>query len=395
MEAGRTYREDDQLKRGEAQLYQQQQQIDELRRLLREQVARQATVEEYLKQSQTQVLQVRDMLDRQVTDFNQAIQVRMLEEHRIKQDMAELQVRVNEPIKPIRELRSQLTELVDQRRRETEQIGLDKHALDKLATQIRDTQANIGRLDGHIKDLREAVKITANAQEFYQRELERIMDIIHNNEQTVRRQAEEFREEIKGLRAEVQLFANRISRLEDLQRIDSARIEEFPPVLEVLRTEDERIMTNIVRAEKVMSERVAIVQDRIEEIRQQTETQFFNINQLFSGQVESDTARFSQLDDRIRIQDAMAQELQLRIEQIKQISDAEIYDIYQMTDTLYKFKAEQAQAEYEMMRQNRAKSQSAGINGRRAIRTMRRRVEEEPADFYDNQRPENPDDNSI
>ena len=212
-EAGRGYQENDQLKRGEAQIHQLQQQVDELRRLLREQVSRQATVEEYLKQNQGLMVQVRDQSDKQLADFNQAFQVRVLEEHRIKQEVAELQVRVNEPIKPLRELRSQITDLMEQRRRESEQVGLDKHALEKVGTQIRDTQAQIGRLDGHIKDLREAVKITANAQEYYQRELERIQDIIHNAEQIARRQAEEFREEIKGLRAEVQLFANRISRL--------------------------------------------------------------------------------------------------------------------------------------------------------------------------------------
>ncbi|HEX2912289.1 MAG TPA: hypothetical protein VH186_15885 [Chloroflexia bacterium] len=390
-EAGRSYREDDTLKRGEAQIYQLQQQVDELRRLLREQVARQTTVEEYFKQSQSLISQVRDQVDKQTGEFAQALQVRVLEEHRIKQDVADLLVRVNEPIKPIRELRSQITQLADQRRREGDQVGLDKAALEKLATQIRDTHAHINRLDGHIKDLREAVKITANAQEYYQRELERILEIIHNAEQTTRRQGEEFREEIKGLRAEVQLFANRITRLEDLQRQDAARIEEFPPVLEVLRKEDERVLANIVRAEKVMSERFVVVQDRLEEIRQQTETQFFNINQLFTGQVDSDNVRFIQLDDRIRILDGVIQEIQLRLEQLRQVSDAEIYDVYQMQEALMEAQLERVQAEYELMRQHRTKSQAAGLGGRRAMRTVRR----VRPDINDNDNGMPPEDNTI
>ncbi len=387
MEAGRGYREDDQLKRGEAQIHQLQQQVDELRRLLREQVARQTTVEDYLKQNQSQVGQVRDQVDRQVGDFNQAFQVRLLEEHRMKQEIAELQVRVNEPTKPLRELRSQLTDLMEQRRREGEQVGLDKHALEKVATQIRDTQAQIGRLDGHIKDLREAIKITANSQEYYQRELERIQDTIHNAEQIARRQAEEFREEIKGLRAEVQIFTNRISRLEDLQRVDSARIEEFPPILDVLRQEDERVMANIVRAEKIMTDRFAIFQDRLEEIRQQTETQFFNVNQLFSGQVDSDAVKFTQLDDRLRITDAQVQEVTLRIEQIKQINEAEIYDIYQLEEALMEVQLERVQAEFDLVRQRRGKSQSAGLGGRRALRSVRRQPRPE-GDFGEDHSPE-------
>jgi chromosome segregation ATPase len=372
MEAGRSYREDDTLKRGEAQIYQLQQQVDELRRLLREQIARQSSVEEYLKQGQSAIVTVRDQVDKQSNDFNQALQVRVLEEHRIKQELAELQVRSTEPIKPLRELRSQINQLFEQRRREGEQVGVDKQAVEKVATMARDTQAQIGRLDGHIKDLREAVKITANAQEFYQRELERLMEIIHNWEGSVRRLGEEFRGEIKGLRAEVQLFTNRIARLEDLQRQDAARIEEFPPVFDVLRQEDERIMANIVRAEKVYNERVAVIQDRLEEIRQQTETQFYNINQLFSGQSDSDNVRFVQLDDRIRITDAVVQDIQLRIEQIRQVSEAEIYEAYQLQEAVIAASLEHAQAEYEMVRQFRAKTQSSNLEGRRSGRNSRR-----------------------
>lgn len=372
MEAGRSYREDDTLKRGEAQIYQLQQQVDELRRLLREQIARQNSVEEYLKQGQSAIGTVRDQVDKQSAEFHQAFQVRVLEEHRIKQELAELQVRSTEPIKPLRELKSQITQLFEQRRREGEQVGIDKQAVEKVATMARDTQAQIGRLDGHIKDLREAVKITANAQEFYQRELERLMEIIHNWEGSVRRLGEEFRGEIKGLRSEVQLFTNRIARLEDLQRQDAARIEEFPPVFDVLRQEDERIMANIVRAEKVYNERVAVIQDRLEEIRQQTETQFYNINQLFSGQSDSDNVRFVQLDDRIRITDAVVQDIQLRIEQLRQVSEAEVYEAYQLQEAVIAASLEHAQAEYEMVRQFRAKAQSSNLDGRRSGRNSRR-----------------------
>ncbi len=389
MEAGRGYREDDQLKRGEAQIYQLQQQVDELRRLLREQVARQNTAEEYFKQNQSLIAQVRDQVDKQVADFNQAFQVRVLEEHRIKQEVAELQVRANEPIKPIRELRSQMSEVMEQRRREGEQVGLDKHALEKLATSIRDTQAQIGRLDGHIKDLREAIKITANAQEYYQRELERIMEMIHSWEQLVRRQGEEFREETKGLRAEVQLFANRITRLEDLQRLDATRIEEFPPILEVLRQEDERMMATVLRTEKLMTERFSIFQDRLEEIRQQYETQLFNINQLFTSQVDSDNGRYVQLDERIRVSDGQLQEIQLRIEQVRQVSDAELYDVYQLIEGLLETRQESVQAEYDLLRQRRTKSQAAGLGGRRAMRNVRR---PRPDPNYEGQPPDN---NSI
>ncbi len=388
METGRGYREDDQIKRGEAQVYQLQQQVDELRRMLRETMARQNTSEDYFKQNQAMIFQMRDQIDKQVSESGQAIQVRVLEEHRIKQELAELQVRANEPLKPLRDLRSQMAEILDQRRREGEQTGLDKMALDKLSTQIRDSQAQIGRLDNHIKDLREAVKITANSQEYYQRELERVTELIHGWEQVVRRQTEEFREEIKTLRSEVQLFTNRISRLEDLQRQDSARIEEFPPILDALRQEDDRLLIGITRSEKLYNERIAIVQDRLEEIRQQSDSAILNLNQLFSSQVDSDSIRYGQLDDRIRTTDGQLQETQLRIEQLKQVNDSELYDIYQLVESLSASQVERTQSEFDMVRQSRAKSQAAGLGGRRAVRNTRRNRAESGYETA-------PEDNSI
>jgi chromosome segregation ATPase len=371
MEISRSYRDGDQSKKGEAQIFQLQQQVDELRRLLREQVARQHSLEDNWKQSEARIIQVREQSDKQAAELTQMVQVRLLEEHRMKQELSELQVRVSEPVKPLREVRSQIAELIETRRREGEQVGLDKMALEKLDMAIRDLQGQIGRLDGYIKDLREAVKITANAQEFYQRELERVVDMIHSSEQIVRRQGEEFREEIKRLREEVALFSNRITRVEDLQRLDAARLEELPPMFEVLHQEDERIQAQIVRVEKVLSERYEVYQTRLEEIRQQTESQFFNVNQLISGQAESDAVRFNQLDDRIRISDAALLELQMRIEQVKQVEDTEIYDVYQLLMGLMDRQLEGAQALHDLARQHRAKSKAATLNQRRGGRNVR------------------------
>lgn len=376
MQAGKAYREDDSLKKGEAQIYQLQQQVDELRRLLREQVSRQHLVEENWKQAESRIGQLTEQQSKQSAEHVQQVQVRSLEEHRIKQDVAELQVRINEPIKPIRDLRAQLQEILESRRRDVEQFSFDKNALEKLSNGIRDLQAQFTRYDAISKDLRESVKITANAQEFYQRELDRMLDVQRTLEQVVRRQAEEFRQEIKSVRAEVQLFTNRISRLEDLQRQDVARIEEIPPQFEALRVEDDRVAANIVRVEKILNERFVVSQMRLEEIRQQIETQFFNVNQLLTGQVESDAARFVSVDERLRLLDAVLLEIQMRVEQVKQVEDAEIFDLYQIQEASAARFLEYVQSEYDFTRQQRTKSAVGALVGKRGSRRPKPKSEQ-------------------
>jgi chromosome segregation ATPase len=376
MDLSRNHRDEDYLKKGEAQIYQIQQQVDEVRRLVREQIARQHSVEDNWKQNEARILQMRDVIDRMSSDYTQSIQVRSLEDQRLKQELAEIQLRANEPSKLIRDIRSQLTDLLETRRKETEQTGLDKINLDKLQIGIRDVQSQITRLDGAIRDLREAIKITANAQEFYQRELERLLDLIHNNEQNLVRQNEDYRQQIKELREEVQLFANRITRLEDLQRQDHSRHEEIFPVLDTLRLDDERVMANITRVDRQQSERHTLHQERLEEIRQQLEGQVFSINQIISSHQESNQTRHDSTDERFRGIEAGILALQLRIEQFKQVEDSEIFEIYQMEEMRISRAMESLQAEFDMVRQHRAKSQAGGLQGKRAARARRAREAE-------------------
>jgi exonuclease VII small subunit len=390
MDISRGYKEEEQFKKGEAQLYQMQQQVDELRRLMREQIARQHSLEDSVKRTEANIYSVREVQDKQVQEFSQTNQLQNLVEQRFKQDLAELQVRVGEPIKPLRELRSQILELAEAQRREKEQVLVEKLNLDKIETSIRDLNSQIGRLDGAIKDLREAVKITANAQEFYQRELERILNIVYANEQLAVRTTQELREEIKSVREEVLLYNNRIARLEDLQRQDSARIDEVPPQFEVLHGETNRINSNITRVEKIAAERIAIVQERLEEVRQQAEAQIFSLNQLLTGQAESSNTRIEQLDERIRAVDNVIMDLQLRIEQVKQVEDSEIYELYQLQEMLMAKRLEAIQMEYDYMRQHRTRSQAGGLAGRRAARA-RARAQTEEAQYGQN----NDGDNSI
>ncbi|MEI7557166.1 hypothetical protein [Candidatus Chlorohelix sp.] len=379
MDLTRNYRDDDSLKKGEAQLYQLQQQVDEVRRIVREQMARQHSVEDNWKQSELRVIQIREQMDRFVAEVTQATQVRNLDEQRIKQELAELQFRSGEPAKAVRDLRSQFADIVETRRKENEQLGLDRLQLDKLLMTVRDGQSQITRLDGAIRDLREAVKITANAQEFYQRELDRVLDIIHNNEQSVRRIAEEFNQQVVDLRAEVQLFANRITRLEDLQRLDTARIDEVAPVLDVLRQEDERVMSNVVRVERLFNERILLNQGRLEEIRQQLESQFFSLNQVIVGNNESTQTRFVTLDERLRTLDKGIVELQVRIEQVKQVEDSEVFELYQLEEMRVARQLEAIQAEFDLVRQHRSRSQAGGLAGRRAAKARAKaQAQEQP-----------------
>src|SRR5204863_9187743 len=104
--------EEDQRKREEVQLYSLQQQIDELRRQLRENLARQQWFEELYRQGEGQVAQLQAAQDRLAQDVSQTLHARQVDEGRIKSQIATLTERVEGPNKQIRELRAQIGELI-------------------------------------------------------------------------------------------------------------------------------------------------------------------------------------------------------------------------------------------------------------------------------------------
>jgi len=90
-------REEDQRKRDEAQFYSMQQQLDELRRQLKENLARQQWFEELYKQSEGKVNQLQLLQDRLSQDVAQTLQARQVDEGRTKTQLADLVKQVEAP----------------------------------------------------------------------------------------------------------------------------------------------------------------------------------------------------------------------------------------------------------------------------------------------------------
>src|SRR5690349_15545530 len=121
----RAARDEESRKRDDVALYQMQQQLDEFRRQLREAIARQQWLEDLYKTSEGKLVQLQLLQERHTQDVSQTLQVRQIEEGRMKQQLAEIAGRVEEPLKPIRDLRAQIGELIEARRQDRDRASND------------------------------------------------------------------------------------------------------------------------------------------------------------------------------------------------------------------------------------------------------------------------------
>ncbi len=154
----RSTRDEESRKRDDVAAYQVQQQMDELRRQLRELVARQQWLEDLYKHSEGQLVQLQMLQERHTQDVAQTLQARQIEDARVKQQVSELTQRVDEPLKPIRELRAQITELADSRRQDRDRTADDNRQVEALQGQIRQLTSQLGLLADGQRQLRDLVQ---------------------------------------------------------------------------------------------------------------------------------------------------------------------------------------------------------------------------------------------
>ena len=148
-------RDEDNKRRDEAQFYSMQQQLDELRRQLKENLARQQWFEELYKQNEAKVSQVQQSQDRLMQDIAQAMHTRQVEDARAKGQLSELVQRVEAPEKQLRDMRSQVQELVDGRKDDRDAGVVEHRQLEDLQGQIREINVHISKVSDAQRQLLE------------------------------------------------------------------------------------------------------------------------------------------------------------------------------------------------------------------------------------------------
>ena len=144
-------RDEDVRKRDDAQLYSIQQQVDELRRQLKENLARQQWFEELYRQGEGKISQIQISQDRLSQDVAQTLHARQIDEGRMKAQITDLGQRVESPEKQIRELRAQIQELNNAIKTDRETDNTDRHQVEDIQRQIRELNSSISRIgDGRI-----------------------------------------------------------------------------------------------------------------------------------------------------------------------------------------------------------------------------------------------------
>ncbi len=314
-------RDEDNKRRDETQLYNMQQQLDELRRQLKENLARQQWFEELYKQNESKVVQVQQTQDRLNQDVAQAMHARQMDDTRMKGQISELSQKAEAPEKQLRELRAQIQDLVDSRKSDRDVDATSQKQIEALQAQIRDMNSHIGIVTDAQRQLRDLIQDLDSAIGEVRQESLHLAELQTMEEQRLRRQGVELQGLFEGLRQQFGDVSAKSQRVDDVRRQLTERIEATEEQLTLIRNEAGSVHLDVERVEKTSNEQDLIQQERLETVRVQLELQVGEQRGINDQRMDRIMTRFTGVEERLRGVEQLLSELPSRFDALERRDD--------------------------------------------------------------------------
>lgn len=364
-------RDEDRRKRDEVRIAAVQTQLDELRSLVRELVSRQARGEEQFKNYEAGLAQLRATVEQHRHEVAQAAQARALEDSRLRQQISEIDARIDESVKPIRALQAHVSEILEFIRRGRDDNQDDVRRFEELRNQIEHVAAVAERTNEVVQLIRDSAASLRTDLEQNQRDVLKVEDSVRIVEQEVRRRVAETNQEVENVSVRLEeirpIFGQLDAQISEIR--DSIR--HIDPALEDLARVDERLQGEITRYYGQSTERDDLLAERIDELRVQLDISARDLRQ-------NSEQRFERLSERVEAVADVDRELAYRLNMIDmrldELADADFRlrrELWHLHELRVRQRFDQIQQELELAAEGRraaeaeiAREQGANVNKR-------------------------------
>ncbi|MDP9365522.1 MAG: hypothetical protein M3Q10_15075 [Chloroflexota bacterium] len=355
------YRQEDERRRDEARLGALQNQIDELRQAMRELVSRQGRGEEQLKFYEGSAAQNRLALEQLRQEAQQTAQARALDENRTRQQVADLDTRIEDVARPIRSLQAHVMELLESARRKTDDTGQWRERDDQLQAQIEHLAAHNDRTAVMVHQLRDSIDGVRGESDQLRRDVMRAEDAIKIVDQEARRRVAEVSQSGENVGARIDELRSDLGHLFDL--IDDTRrsVAHVDPALDDLRGVDAGLRQDIARVQTQAIERHELVVERAEDARQESDARFEEIRRAMEERYDRLGERIEDLGDAQRQIGFRITALGGQLDELRLVDAALRRDIWLLNEQRVRLRLEQAQHELEAVTALRRDAEADGF----------------------------------
>jgi chromosome segregation ATPase len=357
-------RQDDERRREEARIAAMQNQIDELRQAMRDVLSRQGREEELLKHYESVGAQNRIAIEQLRQEVHQSAQARALDENRTRQQVIDVEARLEDVARPVRSLQAHVMELLEAARQKVDDTAQYRQRDDELQAQIEHLSAHVDRTGVLIHQVRDSLDAAREETDGLRRDIVRAEDSIKIVDQDARRRVAEVAQSSESLTARIDELRSDLGHLFDM--IDDTRrsIVHVDPSLEELREADAAVRQEISRVGAQGAERHELLMERVEDMRADMDARFADIRQAQEQRHERLAERIEDLNDAHRELGFRISQLGGQLDELRLIDAAVRRDLWLLNEQRVRLRLDQAQQELDLITAQRRDSETESGAGR-------------------------------
>jgi hypothetical protein len=311
----------------QSQLIYLQNQIDELRRLIKEQNNKYAWAMEQVRRVEGQNSQLQSIIERQAQDQQVVLEAYKREISALRRDVANALVRAEESVKPVREMQASIHQLGESRRADREHVAPLFGRIDEVAHRERELAAQVREFDEkHRQALKQIEQLRLADHEAIE-EMQRLNDDIQAEKQALRRQAVEAQQMVSDARDALHEPVARITYLEEQHRQISSAVAAIPATIVEVAEQLPGIKEDIRRVEIISTERFMLTQERLEELRHVSEERLGVLRDADEEHLRHLTNWLERIDGWCREEEGRVSRIGARLELLFQRHEGRLADL--------------------------------------------------------------------
>lgn len=311
----------------QSQLIYLQNQIDELRRMLKDQNNKYAWSMEQVRRAEAQTGQLQNVIERQAQEVQATLEVYKREITVLRREVAGALQRADEAGKPVREMSAQIHQLQESRRQDRDAVSPWYNRIEELEHSGKEILSLIRGSDDRYRNLQTQIEQLKTVDSAGVEDIRHLDEQIQIEKQNLRRQAVEAQQLVADVRSALDEPVARIGRLEERIHATEEELKTLPPEIEAIAVRLPGIAEDLRRVELVATERFLLNQERLEDLRHQSDERLGELHESSDQHLLHVTGWLERIDVWCRDEEARVARIGNRLELLHQRHDSRLTDL--------------------------------------------------------------------
>lgn len=311
----------------QSQMIYLQNQIDELRRLIKEQNNKYAWAMEQVRRVEGLNAQLQGVIERQQQEQQGVMEAYKRELSALRRDVANALVRAEEAVKPVREMQSSIHQLGESRRADREHIAPLFGRIDELEQRSREVVAQVRDTDDRYRQIATQLEQLRLADMNALEEMRHLGDEIQAEKQALRRQAVEAQQMVSDARNSLHEPVARIAHLEEQSKQLQGMVRILPGSIAEVAEQLPGLKEELRRVEIISTERFMLTQERLEELRHHNEERITDLRDTDEEHLRHLTSWLERIDGWCREEEGRVARIGNRLDLLFQRHEGRLADL--------------------------------------------------------------------